>query len=59
MIHNLKDNKNNNVDYNVAILQSSMMPDDDKGSVILASHNGNTRVSYFKYLENLNNNDIF
>lgn len=53
-----KDNKNNNVDYNVAILQSSMMPDDDKGSVILASHNGNTRVSYFKYLENLNNNDI-
>jgi LPXTG-site transpeptidase (sortase) family protein len=32
--------------------------DEDKGSVILASHNRNTRVSYFKYLENLSNNDI-
>ena len=52
-----KDNKLNNVDNNVAILPSSSMPDDDKGSVILASHNGNTRVSYFKYLERLNSND--
>jgi LPXTG-site transpeptidase (sortase) family protein len=53
-----KDNKNNNVDHNIAILPSSSMPDEDKGSVILASHNGNTRVSYFKYLENLSNNDF-
>ena len=53
-----KDNKNNNVDHNIAILPSSSMPDEDKGSVVLASHNGNTRVSYFKYLENLSNNDF-
>ena len=53
-----KDNKLNNVDNNIAILSSSKMPDEDKGSVILASHNGNTKVSYFKYLERLNNNDI-
>ena len=51
-------NKYNDVDHNVAILSGSSLPDEGKGSVILAAHNGNTRVSYFKYLEELNNDDI-
>ena len=53
-----KSNKLNNVDKNVTILSSSDLPDKEKGSVILASHNGNTKVSYFKNLEQLSNNDL-
>ena len=52
-----KNNKLNNVDKNITILKDSSMPDEVNGSVILASHNGNTRVSYFKHLEKLNIND--
>ena len=52
-----KNNKLNNVDKNITILNDSSMPDEVNGSVILASHNGNTRVSYFKHLEKLNIND--
>jgi len=52
-----KDNKYNDVDYNIAILSSSSLPDEEGGNVILASHNGNTKVSYFKRLEELTNND--
>lgn len=54
-------NKNstlNNVDKNIEILNSSDLPDKEKGSVILASHNGNTKVSFFKNLEELSNDDI-
>lgn len=54
-------NKNsslNNVDKNITILPSSSMPDEKNGSVILASHNGNTRVSYFKNLEKLSKDDL-
>ena len=53
-----KNDKNNNVDKNIQILDSSSMPDEDKGNVILASHNGNTKVSYFKDLEKLDINDL-
>ena len=53
-----KSNKNNNVDKNITILSSSSMPDEKNGTVILASHNGNTRVSYFKDLEKLSKNDL-
>ena len=56
-IYNIND-KNNNVDKNIQILPSSSMPDEDKGNVILASHNGNTKVSYFKDLEKLDINDL-
>lgn len=49
-------NKNNNVDKNIEYL-SSDLPSVDQGTTILASHNGNTRVSYFKRLEELSNND--
>ena len=54
-IYDLND-KNNNVDKNIEYL-SSDLPSVDKGTTILASHNGNTRVSYFKRLEELSNND--
>jgi LPXTG-site transpeptidase (sortase) family protein len=55
-IYNIDDPKNN-VDNNITILKQSNMPDVDKGNVILASHNGNSKVSYFKYLEKLNIGD--
>ena len=55
-IYNIDDPKNN-VDNNITILKQSNMPDLDKGNVILASHNGNSKVSYFKYLEKLNIGD--
>jgi LPXTG-site transpeptidase (sortase) family protein len=55
-IYNIDDPKNN-VDNNITILKQSNMPDIDKGNVILASHNGNSKVSYFKYLEKLNIGD--
>lgn len=53
-----KDNQLNNVDNNIAILNSSSLPDEDKGSVILASHNGNSKVSFFKRLEELEIDDV-
>ena len=46
----------NDVDKNIKILPSSSMP--GRGNVILASHNGNTKVSFFKRLEVLDNNDL-
>ena len=52
-----KDNKNNNVDKNITILSTSSMPDEEGGTLILASHNGNTKVSFFKNLEKLKEND--
>ena len=53
-----KNNRLNNVDKNITLINSSSYPDEDKGSVILASHNGNTKVSYFKRLEELSIDDI-
>lgn len=53
-----KDSKHNNVDENITILNSSSMPDEENGNVILASHSGNSDISYFKNLEELNNGDI-
>ncbi len=53
-----KDFKHNNVDENITILSSSNMPDEDNGNVILASHSGNSNVSYFKNLDELNNGDV-
>lgn len=53
-----KNNKLNNVDKNIIILSTSSLPDEKNGSVILASHNGNTKVSYFKNLEKLSKDDL-
>ena len=47
------DNKYNDVEYNIAILETSQMPDVKNSNLILASHNGNSNVSFFKDLEKL------
>lgn len=47
----------NNVNRNIEILSESDMPDVDKGNVILASHSGNSSISYFKKLNKLQNDD--
>jgi len=43
----------NDVKYNVEILDESSMPDEIGGNVILASHSGTARISYFKNLHKL------
>jgi len=48
----------NNVNRNIEILSESDMPDVDKGNVILASHSGNSNISYFRKLNKLQNDDI-
>lgn len=48
----------NNVDKNIMIVSSSNMPDVNKGNLILASHSGNSSVSYFRYLDKLDMEDI-
>ena len=48
----------NNVDKNIMIVSSSNMPDVNKGNLILASHSGNSSVSYFRYLYKLDMEDI-
>lgn len=48
----------NNVDKNIMIVSSSDMPNVNKGNLILASHSGNSSVSYFRYLDKLDMEDI-
>lgn len=48
----------NNVNRNIEILSESDMPDVDKGNVILASHSGNSSISYFRKLNKLQNDDV-
>lgn len=52
-----KDSYYNNVNRNIQILSESDTPDVDKGNVILASHSGNSSVSYFRKLNKLQNED--
>lgn len=49
--------KNNIVNKNIQIMKESDMPDKDKGMLVLAGHNGNSRVSYFDRLNELNKED--
>lgn len=49
--------KNNDVNKNIMLLKQSNMPNVKNGNVILASHSGNSNISYFKYLNKLNIND--
>lgn len=53
------DNEKNNLDDNVILVNSSSMPDEEKGNVIIAGHNGNSPISYFKNIHKLNVDDIF
>ncbi len=47
----------NNVDKGIEILKPSIMPDKDNSKLFLASHSGNSNISYFKNIDKLNNND--
>lgn len=47
----------NNVSKNIQILDDSSYPDEEKGNVIIASHSGNSKVSFFKNLDKLVIND--
>ena len=49
--------KNNNVDKNVEILQNSDMPNITNGTLALAGHSGNSRIAYFHKLYKLKEND--
>lgn len=50
--------KYNKVNYNIEIINSSTMPDVDNGNLILASHNGNSNISFFRNLNKMNENDL-
>lgn len=49
--------KNNNVDKNVEILQNSDMPNVTNGTLALAGHSGNSRIAYFYKLYKLKESD--
>lgn len=51
------EDKNNNVNKNIQILYASDYPDKENGNVILASHSGNSSISYFNKLYLLNIGD--
>lgn len=52
------DSNKNNVDKNIMVISSSDMPDVNLGNLILASHSGNSNISYFKNLDKLEIGDI-
>lgn len=52
------DSKNNNVNRNIQTLSTSDTPDIVGGTIMLASHSGNSKVSYFKYLYKINKDDF-
>lgn len=45
--------KNNYVDKNIEVIETSLMPDKKNSNLILASHSGNSKISYFKNLDKL------
>lgn len=51
-----KNNKYNDINYNIKLLEESNMPD-EKGNVILASHSGNSKIAFFKDLYKLKLDD--
>ena len=51
------DNKNNNVNKNIQVLEKSSMPDEENSFLAIAGHSGNGRKSFFKDLYKLNIND--
>lgn len=53
-----KNSKANNVNKNIKTLKSSDTPDIVGGTLLLASHSGNSHVAYFKNLYKLNKNDL-
>lgn len=51
------DNKNNNVNKNIQVLEKSSMPDKEHSLLAIAGHSGNGRKSFFKDLYKLSIND--
>lgn len=51
------DSRYNNIQYNVALVQGSNMPDVQNGNLILMAHSGWAAISYFEYLYNLSIGD--
>lgn len=49
----IKESKNNRVDKNIEILKDSDYPNKENGNVIIAGHNGNSYVSFFRKLNRL------
>lgn len=49
--------KYNAVKYNVEILKESNMPNIENGNLVLAAHNGSSRVSFFRNLDKLEEKD--
>ena len=43
----------NNINYNLQWINSTSMPDEENGNVIIAGHSGSARISYFRKLDNL------
>ena len=52
------EDKNNTVSKNIEILGSSDYPDEEFGNVILASHSGNSSISFFNKLYLLELGDV-
>ena len=50
--------KLNDVDKNIEVIESSLMPNIKNSNLILASHSGNSDISYFKNLDKLKLGDI-
>ena len=53
-----KNSKYNTIKENIQIINGSMMPDIANTNLILAAHNGNSKISFFRNLENLTIGDI-
>lgn len=51
--------QDNNVERNIEIINGSSTPKEENGVFILASHSGNSAISYFKDLYKLNKDDSF
>ncbi len=49
--------KENNVNKNIQTIYPSDYPNIENGNLILAAHSGTSKISYFKNLYKLNNND--
>ena len=47
----------NDVKYNLEIVEGSSMPDNKNSNLIIASHSGTARISYFRNLNKLSIND--
>ena len=56
-LYSLTSNKNN-VDQNVTILKGSTFPDQEESILFIAAHSGNSEISYFEKLDQLQKEDI-